>query len=158
MSQEPLGTPPAPIANPAKPWWQSDAAFIAGLVLLCLAIAYSLSVYEVVSRAHEAWQEGEKYYAWMNDPAQKKAWFDSQLAAQKINQDDYQRLMADSDLKNAYVWYETATDLFQPPRSQWVAKSEERLKELKPKREAWLKSLGIDPVDDSAHPDRSWHW
>jgi len=27
------------IIEKPKPWWQGDAAFIAGLVLLCLAIA-----------------------------------------------------------------------------------------------------------------------
>ena len=34
------------------------------------------------------------------------------------------------------------SDLFQPPRSQWVLKSEERLKEVKPLRDAWMKSIG----------------
>ncbi len=55
--------------------------------------------------------------------------------------------MEDSDLKNAYVWYETVTELFQPPRSEWVIKSEERMKEVKPQYQAWLRSLGIDPVE-----------
>lgn len=149
---------PVQPAAPARRWWQTDAFFIGAVVAGCLVIAYGLSVWEVVSRAKQAYLEGEQYYAWMSDPAAKKAHFEGQLKAGTINQEDFDRLMDDSDLKNAYVWYETAVDLFQPPRSKWVKLSEARLAELKPKREAWLKSLGIDPVDDSAHPDRAWHW
>jgi hypothetical protein len=143
---------------PPQLWYQTKAFFITSLIAGCLVIAYALSVWEVVSRSKEAWQEGEKYYSWMNEPAKKKAYFDGELNASRITQEDYQRLMDDSDLKMAYTWYETAVDLFQPPRSKWVRLSEERLKELKPKREAWLRSLGIDPIDDSAKPDKKWQW
>jgi hypothetical protein len=157
----PAASTPAPSANPEQgrpAWWQSTWAFVTGLVVACAVLAYAMSVWEVVSRAKNAYQEGEKYYAWMNEPVKKKAYFDAELSAGRITQEDHERLMEDSDLKNAYVWYETAVDLFQPPRSKWVKLSEERLKELKPKREAWLRSLGVDYVDDSAHPDTRFHW
>jgi hypothetical protein len=130
-----------------KTWWQSDACFIAAIVVATLAIAYGMARYEVVSRAKKAYLEGEKYYGWYKNPADKKAFYDAELAAKRIDQDSYTRLMEDSDIKNAYVWYETVTDLFQPPRSEWVLKAEDRIKEVKPIRDAWMRSLGIEPLD-----------
>jgi hypothetical protein len=130
-----------------KAWWQSDAAFIIGTILVTLALAWGMARYELVSRAKKAYLEGEKYYSWMHEPAKKKAYFDGELAAKRITTEQYQVYMEDNDLKNAYVWYETVLDLFQPPRSEWVVKSEERMKEVKPQYQAWLKSLGIDPVE-----------
>lgn len=134
---------------PPKPlrWWQTDAAFIVGTILVTLAVAWGMARYELVSRAKHAYLEGEKHYAWMQAPDQKKAHLDAELAAKRINQDQYQILLEDSDLKNAFVWYETVLELFQPPRSQWVVKSEERMKEVKPKYIAWLKTLGIEYVE-----------
>ena len=122
-------------------------AFIAGTVLITLAIAWGMARYELVSRAKRAYLEGEKYYAWMSDQPAKKKHFDAELAAGKIKQEQYELLMEDSDLKNAFVWYETVIELFQPPKSEWVVKSEERMKEVKPKYIAWLKTLGIEYVE-----------
>lgn len=136
-----------PTEVPKQAWWKSDWFFIAATVLVTLGIAWGMARHELVSRAKGAYLEGEKYYSWYQDPAKKKAYFDGELAAKRINQDQYELLMEDNDLKNAYVWYETVLDLFQPPRSEWVEKSEERMKEVKPKYQAWLKSLGIDPVE-----------
>jgi hypothetical protein len=136
------GTPAAPVA-----WWKSDAFFIAATLIVTLAIAWGMARHELVQRAKKAYFEGEKYYAWYQDPAKKKAYFDGELAAGRINPDQYSLLMDDNDLKNAYVWYETVIDLFQPPRSEWVLKSEDRMKEVKPKYQAWLRGLGIDPVE-----------
>jgi hypothetical protein len=143
MPEEKISEAPAT----SKAWWQSDLAFIVGLILLTLGMAYGMARYEVVSRAKKAYLEGEKYYDWYHNPDHKKAYYDGELAAKHIDQDSYNRLMQDSDIKNAYVWYDTVVELFQPPRSVWVEKSEDRLKEVKPLRDAWLKSLGIDPVD-----------
>jgi hypothetical protein len=130
-----------------KTWWQGDAFFIIAIVAATIVIAYGMARYEVVSRAKKAYLEGEKYYGWYKNPADKKTFYDAELAAKRVDQDTYARLMEDSDIKNAYVWYETVTDLFQPPRSEWVLKAEERLKEVKPLRDAWMKSIGVDPVD-----------
>jgi hypothetical protein len=130
-----------------KTWWQGDAFFIIAIVAATLVIAYGMARYEVVSRAKKAYLEGEKYYGWYKNPADKKTFYDAELAAKRVDQDTYARLMEDSDIKNAYVWYETVTDLFQPPRSEWVLKAEERLKEVKPLRDAWMRSIGVDPVD-----------
>lgn len=128
-------------------WWQSDGAFIGLVILVTAVIALGMARYELVSRAKKAYFEGEKYYSWMQEPAKKKAFFDGELQAKRINADQYGLLMEDNDLKNAYVWYETVVELFQPPRSQWVLKAEERMKEVKPKYQNWLKSQGIDPVE-----------
>lgn len=128
-------------------WWKKDWAFYTGLILIVAATAYGMARYELVRRAKGAYTEGEKYYSWYQEPAKKKAYFDAELAAKRVTQEQYELLMEDNDLKNAYVWYETAIELFQPPRSQWVVKSEERMKEVKPKYQAWLRSLGIDPVE-----------
>ena len=130
-----------------KTWWKSDALFIIATIGVTLLIAYGMARYEVVSRAKKACLEGDKYYSWYQHPAEKKAYFDAELAAKHIDQDTYTRLMDDSDIKNAYVWYTTVTDLFQPPRSQWVLKAEDQLKIVKPLRDAWMKSLGIDVVE-----------
>ena len=152
MSQAvPAPSVPAPetAAMPQAPtaWWKTDWFFIAATVLVTLMIAWGMARHELVSRAKKAYLEGEKYYSWYQDPAKKKAYFDGELAAKRVTQDQYSLLMEDNDLKNAYVWYETVLDLFQPPRSEWVEKSEERMKEVKPKYQAWLKTLGIDPVE-----------
>jgi hypothetical protein len=128
-------------------WWQKDWFFLVAVLFVTGCIAYGMARYELVSRAKKAYLEGEKYYSWMQEPAKKKAFMDGELAAKRVTQDQYDLLMEDSDLKNAYVWYETVIELFQPPKSQWVVKSEERMKEVKPKYQAWLKSLGIDPVE-----------
>lgn len=142
MSESTLENPSAP-----RKWWQSDTTFIVATILITLAIAWGMARIELVSRAKKAYLEGEKYYSWMSHPEEKKKFFDTELAAGRIKQDQYELLMEDSDLKNAFVWYETVLELFQPPRSEWVVKSEERMKEVKPKYVAWLKTLGIDYVE-----------
>lgn len=144
----PIPDAPAEAPVPADlRWWEQDWAFITGVVLLTLAIAWGMARWELVSRAKEAYLEGEKYYSWMQDPAKKKAYFETEVAAGRLNQDQAELLLEDSDLKNAFVWYETVLELFQPPKSQWVVKSEERMKEIKPKYIAWLKTLGIEYVE-----------
>jgi hypothetical protein len=136
----------SPVEGPSK-WWQSDWFFITAVILVTGAIAFGMARYELVSRAKKAYLEGEKYYGWMHDPASKKAFYDAELAAGHVTKDQYDLLMQDSDLKNAYVWYETVIELFQPPRSEWVDKAQARMQEVKPQYQAWLKSLGIDPVE-----------
>ncbi len=128
-------------------FWKRDGFFVLSVVLVTLAIAYTLARIEVVSRAKNAYLEGEKYWSWYQKPAEKKVFFDGELKAGRINQDAYNRLIEDSDIKMAYTWYMTVTDLFQPPRSQWVLKAEERLKTVKPLRDQWMRSIGVEPVE-----------
>jgi hypothetical protein len=145
MNASPQPEVPSPVV--ARPWWKRDGAFYAGTLLLTLAIAWLMARVELVHRAKQAYLEGEKYYRWISHPEEKKAYFDAQLAAGKIKQEQYELLMEDNDLKNAFVWYQTVLELFQPPRSEWVLKSEERMREVKPKYIAWLKTLGIEYVE-----------
>lgn len=133
--------PSAPDAAP-RAWWRGDAFFIAGLAAVTLGLAFGLARWELERRARDAYLQGEQYYSWYRDPALKRAHFDAELAAHQVTLDQYQVLMRDNDLKNAYLWYDTAVELFQPPRSAWVLKSEERLKQVQPLYGAWLKSLG----------------
>jgi hypothetical protein len=126
---------------------KNDNLFIAVVVILTLLSAFLLARFEINNRAKNAWLEGEKYYTWHQNPEQKKSHFDLLLAKNLITADEYKYQMEDSDLKNAFVWYETVVELFQPPRSRWVIKAEARLKEIKPQRDAWLRSLGIEPVE-----------
>ncbi len=151
MPANPTPSPPLEHAAPRRRW--RHAAFNAAVVAVTLALAWGMARWELVRRARHAYLEGEKYYAWYLNPALKRAHFDGELAAGRINADQMQLLLEDSDLKNAYVWYDTAVELYQPPRSPWVLKSEARLRQLKPLYDAWLKSLGITPVDDGPPAD-----
>ncbi len=92
-------------------------AFVVGTILVTLCIAWGMARYELVSRARTAYLKGEQYYGWYHDPAAKKANFEAELAAGHLTADQVKIQMEDNDLKNAYVWYETVLDLFQPPRS-----------------------------------------
>ena len=130
-----------------KRWWQSDAAFLAGLVLFCAAAVWFMARAEIVSRAKERYLIGERYYSWIQEPAKKKAYYDAKLAAGEIDQLDYERLMEDSAVKNAFVEYETVIDLFQPPRSKWVVQAEKRMAEVKPQYIRFLADLGIEYVE-----------
>jgi len=40
----------------------------------------------------------------------------------------YKIKMEDNDAKNAYYWFKTAIECFQPPRSSYVKKAEEQIK------------------------------
>src|SRR3954469_21440797 len=76
-----------------KTWWQGDAFFIIAIVAATLVIAYGMARYEVVSRPKKAYLEGEKYYGWYKNPADKKTFYDAELAAKRVDQDTYARLM-----------------------------------------------------------------
>ena len=131
----------------SMPWWKKDWAFITGVILACLTAAWFMARAEVVSRAKERYQIGEMYYSWIKDPAKKKTYYDAQLTSGTIDRLNYQRFMEDSEIKNAFVEYETVIDLFQPPRSQWVLKAEERMKEIKPLYIQFLADLGIEYLE-----------
>lgn len=123
-------------------------ALAAGLAGLVLALACA----DVVLRARTAFREGERHFLWHRDPAAKKAHFDEELArrvraldaakasgtmsdlehAQRISLETVRRdeAVAESSLKLAYRWYETAADLFSTPSNPWARRSRERLIEV----------------------------
>ena len=51
--------------------------------------------------------------------------------------------MKESSLKYAYVWFQTAVELFSPPESRWVALSREKMVLAK---ELWKKELDAKKI------------
>lgn len=120
-----------------KRWVQNTA-----LAVLAAIGVYALIYADVVSRAKESYNEGEKYMAWHKDPslkvkafeaiyAAKKAKIDEDLSRKKISDQDYQSKLEtlefekkynidESSLKYAYQWYKDTYELFSPPESKWV--------------------------------------
>ena len=141
--------------------WRRALLTAAGL----LAFVYVAACADVVLRARSAYNEGEKWLSWNEHPELKKAHFDAELAAQQASLEkdrDAGRLtpvefekklglarferdsaLAESSLKYAYVWYQTAAELFTPPESRWTAMS--RIK-MKTTRELWKKELDAKKI------------
>lgn len=121
-------------------WAAGGAAFFYGLVYA-----------DLVLRAREAYLEGEKYLEWQRDPAKKAAHFKKAFEVEKARleglrdrgkmdaQEFRQRLelaqfeeefrVGESSLKYAYVWFQTAVELFSPPESRWVVLSRAKMGE-----------------------------
>ena len=112
-------------------------------------------------RARSAYLEGEKYLEWDRRPELKKAHFDAELQRreeslrrEKLAPEELeQRLIlarferdqrvAESSLKYATVWFQTAVELFSPPESRWVALSRQKMAQTK---ELWKKELDAKGV------------
>jgi hypothetical protein len=129
-------------------------------VAACIVAVYAMVCVDVVLRARSAYLEGEKYWDWNTNPAHKeialKAEFDKAKAeidgkkasgkltaeqyAQKLNtiQFEYDRHREDSSIKYAYIWYQTAVELFTPPESKWVKLAREKMPKAK---ELWRQEL-----------------
>lgn len=121
---------------------------------------YAAAFVDLTLRARSAYREGEKYLAWEREPKLKIEHFDSALsrtqerlrgerAAGKLTETELtERLelarferdyrVGESSLKYAYVWFQTAVELFSPPESKWVALSRVKMAET---RELWKKEL-----------------
>ena len=126
---------------------------------------YAMARIDLALRARSAYQEGEKWMEWSRRPELKKANFDAELAAReaelsrelakgRLERGAYGRktalarferdsALAESSLKYAYVWHQTAAELFTPPESRWVVMSRARMKET---RELWKKELDAKKV------------
>lgn len=113
----------------------------AGIIILTVIVAFVMVNLELVRRAKREYKEGEKFLEFHKNPSKKAEYYNKMLADKKITQEQYEMLMEDSALKNAYVQYTTVTDLFTPPESKWVKLSRERLKEVEPEYNAWVASL-----------------
>ncbi|MBI5210373.1 MAG: hypothetical protein HY927_10415 [Elusimicrobia bacterium] len=142
----------------------------AGLaVLACLAAVYVVACADLWLRARSAYLEGEKCLQWHADPRVKAAHFDrilSRNAEQLRREQEAGRLSAaeletklkllkferdyavnESSLKYAYVWFQTAVELFSPPESRWVKLSRVKMAETKELWKAELKAKKI-PFQD----------
>lgn len=134
------------------------------------AAAFVLAVYtDLWLRARTAALTGDRYMAWVKDPAAKKAWFDAELAkeraaldaelaaarmgapehAQRVALAEFRRdeAVAESSLKLAYHWYKTAVELFSPPETKYVRLARERMAEAKRLWKAELDAAKI-PYED----------
>ena len=116
------------------------AAWGAGIFLFINILAYI----DVVMRARSSYLKGERYLLWYKNPQIKKQYLDNWLkeanAGVKTKNPEerkilfksfemQRRMMAeDNDAKNAYFWFKTAIECFQPPRSKFVRLSEEKIK------------------------------
>ncbi|MBN1822881.1 MAG: hypothetical protein JW803_01030 [Endomicrobiales bacterium] len=129
-------------------------------VLLCVIAVYGLVYIDVVMRARSAYLEGEKYLSWHENPSLKKAEIEKKyekerqnlekrLNKDKITKDEYEQKMQvlglkkseqlrESSVKYAYIWYQTAVELFSPPESKWVKLSREKMEKAK---DMWKKEL-----------------
>jgi hypothetical protein len=141
--------------------WRRTLLTAAGLLLFVYAAACA----DVVLRARSAYNEGEKWLSWSEHPELKKAHFDAELdarlkkfegerAAGKLTPAEFEKksglarferdqAVAESSLKYAYVWYQTAAELFTPPESRWTAMSRAKMKTT---RELWKKELDAKKI------------
>ena len=137
------------------------ALMLAGTV----ALVYGMIYLDVVWRAKEAYQEGEKYWRWTDHPEEyaneinsrfevDKKKLETKRAEGKLTQDDFDRelqllqfgrvqSLKESTIKYAYVWYQTAVELFSPPESKWVKLSREKMPLAKERWKAELRAKKI---------------
>jgi len=123
-------------------WWEKRWVQNVGLVGLGIICVYGLIYRDVVSRAKEAYLEGDKYLEWHRSPEKKKTYFnetfnsektklDQLLKKKKISADEYKRKLdiiefdrdfnlEESSLKYSYQWFKDTYELFSPPESKWV--------------------------------------
>ena len=116
-------------------------------------------------RAKEAYQGGEKYRSWYEQPELKKkkleekfekdkAKLDKLLKKGKIKPEEYEKKLnilkyetereqEESAIKYAYFWYQTAGELFSPPESKWVKLSREKMYLAKEKWKEELTKKGV---------------
>lgn len=130
-----------------------------------LAAVYAMARVDLWFRARSAVREGDKWMEWSRKPELKKAHFDAELAARekaldadlaagRIDKSVHERkvalarferdqAVAESSLKYAFVWYQTAAELFTPPETRWTVEGRSKMKEA---RELWKKELDAQKV------------
>jgi hypothetical protein len=135
------------------------------LVLACVAAVYAMVYADVWLRARSAYLEGEKYLEWDHRPDLKAAALDRLLAEKQerlqagraagrlsaaelderlvLARFERDEAMKESSLKYAYVWFQTAVELFSPPESRWVVLSRRQMAVAK---ELWKKELDAKKI------------
>lgn len=143
-----------------KPWVK-NLLFAGGLIALVYGMIYA----DVVMRARHAYLEGEKYWRWAEHPEERLKILDDQLARRKAELDaklaqgalsreqyehdvelaefDREQAGKESNLKYAYIWYQTTVELFSPPESRWVRLARAKMPIAKDRWKAELKSNHI---------------
>jgi hypothetical protein len=134
-------------------------------VLACVLAVYGMVYADVWLRARSAYLEGEKYLEWNRRPELKAAYLDRVLAekqarlqgdraagritapelAERLALARFERdeVVKESSLKYAYVWFQTAVELFSPPESRWVIRSRRQMAVAK---ELWKKELDAKKI------------
>lgn len=145
--------------------WQKILLLVSGTVVIMYGMVYR----DVVSRAKSAYLEGEKYWNWTDHPEQHTQYLEAQLATGKTElqnklaqgkltkeefdresellEFDHQQQLKESTIKYAYIWYQTASDLFSPPNSKWVQLARQKMPLAKERWKAELKAKKI-PFED----------
>lgn len=143
-----------------KGWWSRRWFQNTVFVGLGAIGVYGFVYWDVVTRAHEAYRQGEKYMAWHQNPEEKKqalqtefnkkkSDLDQQLLKHKISEDEHRRKLdaaafdqqynlEESSLKYAYQWYKDTYELFSPPESRWVKMAREKAPQV---LELWKQEL-----------------
>ena len=134
-----------------------------------IAIMYGMIYVDVLMRAREAYAEGEKFWGWHFHPEQKEKYLTGELEKElqriekefkrgkidktqyeqdvKIAKFNFQETLEESSIKYAYVWYQTAVELFSPPESKWVVLSREKMVKAKDLWKEELRAKNI-PFED----------
>ncbi|MFI5361129.1 MAG: hypothetical protein ACHQ49_04090 [Elusimicrobiota bacterium] len=129
------------------------------------AFVYAAGCVDVVLRARSAYNEGEKWLSWNEHPELKAAHFDAELAERRkalegdrdagrlpaaefekklgLARFERDQAVAESSLKYAYVWFQSAAELFTPPESRWTVLSREKMKTT---RALWKKELDAKKI------------
>lgn len=133
------------------------------------AFVYGAACADVVLRARTACLEGEKWLAWDARPELKKSHFDAEFAvrrgalereraAGRLSADEFEKKLAlaaferdqavaESSAKYAYVWFQTAAELFTPPESRWTVRARAKMKEARALWKRELDARGV-PYED----------
>lgn len=135
------------------------------IISLTIIVVYLMIYVDLTLRARDAYLKAERYMYWHKHPDKKKEYYykefqkkkeklDKKLKAGKISEEEYEReieiakferdfRLKESSLKYAYVWYQTAVELFSPPRSKWVKLAEKKMPIAK---EMWKEELRKEGV------------
>jgi hypothetical protein len=127
--------------------WRRALLTAAGL----LAFVYAAAYVDVVLRARSAHTKkahfdeelAERQKSLETDRGAGRltpAEFDKKLGLARFERDQE---VSESSLKYAYVWYQTAAELFTPPESKWTRLSREKMKTT---RELWKKELDAKKI------------
>jgi len=152
-----------------KRFFEKKWARVAAAAVVAVAVMYAMVITDVCLRARHAYLEGEKYARWADNPALKQqaldaelardtAALDARLARGKITKEErdrradlakfaHDRRLEESSIKYAYVWYQTAVELFSPPESKWVKLSRRKMPLAKERWKAELRAKHI-PFED----------
>jgi len=133
---------------------------IIGIVVAVYILMLAVIYIDVVLRAKKAYYMGEKYFNWYLHPEikqkvlteerdKKLKELEENFKKGKIDKTDYENKkdlilteydwkINESSIKNAYMWYKTVVDLFQPPKSKYVKLSEDKMRKA---LKLWKKEL-----------------